>query len=253
MAEDHHEERPHILVIGAGPCGLEAAVSCRHAGFRVTIVEKGATVGTAVRSWSHVRLFSQNSLNNSADGLAALEELGCSLPAPAAFPTGAEYVDGYLEPMARWLSEGSDVKLSSRVVAISRGSFLKGEAIKGAGDHSRDRAPFSAMILDQFDNEIMLDGFAAVIDCTGTYGNGNYVGRGGAPALGERKMRSEPVAEGDIDKPRTKAPRDNFFDTIPDVLGMQTDLVFQTCSPATYIERGAAAVHATLCHYWRVN
>ena len=38
--------------------------------------------------------------------------------------------------------------------------------------------------------ERILKGFDAVIDCTGTYGNGKYMGRGGIPALGERQLRN---------------------------------------------------------------
>ena len=31
----------------------------------------------------------------------------------------------------------------------------------------------------------------SVIDCSGTYGNSNRLGRGGAPAIGERQLRDE--------------------------------------------------------------
>ena len=155
------DDRPHVLVVGGGPIGLEAAVSCRFAGLRVTVAERGPTVASSVRAWSFVRLFSQNSLNNSADGLRALEELGCPLPASQAYPTGGEYADGYLEPLARWLAEDGDVRCSTRVDSISRGSLLKGEAIKGAGDHARDSTPFAALLVDETSGEeTVLDNLA---------------------------------------------------------------------------------------------
>ena len=204
---------PHVLVVGAGPIGLEAAVACAQAGFAVTVAERGPSVASAVRDWGHVRLFSPNSLNNSAAGLAALGELGCGLPAPRGCPTGTEYVDDYLEPLARWIEEQPrcEVLLSTSIESISRGSLLKGEAIKGVGAKERDHTPFAALLLDCVSgDERLLAGLDAVIDCSGTYGNGNHVGRGGALALGERALRAEVPATG---KPRTA-----FFDGIPDVL-----------------------------------
>jgi len=182
------DERPHVLIVGAGPIGLEAAVSCRYAGFRVTIAEKGADIASSVRHWKHVRLFSANTLNNSADGLRALAELGCPAPAPTACPTGAEFADGYLEPLARWLAEDADVRLSTRVDSISRGSLLKGDAIKGAGDHARDRTPFAALLVGANGEETFLERLDAVIDCSGTYGNGTQPGR--AHALSASLMTS---------------------------------------------------------------
>ena len=180
------DERPHVLIVGAGPIGLEAAVSCRYAGFRVTIAEKGADIASSVRHWKHVRLFSANMLNNSADGLRALEELGCPAPAPTACPTGAEFADGYLEPLARWLADDAEVRLSTRVDSISRGSLLKGDAIKGAGDHARDRTPFAALLVGANGEETLLERLDAVIDCSGTYGNGTQLRR----ARVGRKMTS---------------------------------------------------------------
>ena len=54
---------------GGGPVGLEAAVACRLSGFGVTVCEKGQSIGSAVKEWGHVRLFSANSINCSPHGL----------------------------------------------------------------------------------------------------------------------------------------------------------------------------------------
>ena len=51
--------------------GLEAAVACRLSGFGVTVCEKGQSIGSAVKEWGHVRLFSANSINCSPHGLYA--------------------------------------------------------------------------------------------------------------------------------------------------------------------------------------
>ena len=125
--------RPRILVVGAGPTGIEAAVSCSLAGLGVTLCEKG-DIGHAVRDWGHVRLFSSNSLNCSPAGLRALADLGLAPPDPATYPTGDELCETYLEPLAKWLAQREDceILLGARVESITRGGLLKGEAIKAA-------------------------------------------------------------------------------------------------------------------------
>lgn len=199
--------RPRVLIVGGGPVGLEAAVSCSLSGFAVTVCEKGASIGAAVRDWGHVQLFSANKINCSPDGLRALSELGCPAPDSELCPTGNEYCTAYLDPLTRWLEqrEECEVLLGAAVESISRGRLLKGDAIKAVGAKARDSASFAALV-DISGEERMLDGLAAVVDCSGTYGNGNFLGCGGAPAVGERKLRMQ-------------RPDDFFYDRLPDVMG----------------------------------
>ena len=42
---------------------------------------------------------------------------------------------------------------------------------------------------DGDEQEEYLEGFKNVVDATGTYGQPNWMGKGGTPAIGERKMR----------------------------------------------------------------
>ena len=66
------------------------------------------------------------------------------------------------------------------------------EAVKAVGETERDRAPFTVIACatdatsgrDVEDSDFSLSGIAAVIDCSGTYGLGNSLGAGGAPAEG---------------------------------------------------------------------
>ena len=218
---------PRVLIIGGGPVGLEAAVSCSLSGFAVTLCEKGSTIGSAVQEWGHVKLFSSNSINCSPHGLQVLSELGEPAPDPAECPTGAAFSTTYLEPLARWLEQQPDceVLLDASVQHVTRGSLLKGEAIKAVGATARDDTPFSALV-EMAGEESSLDGFAAVVDCSGTFGNSNFLGRGGAPAIGERKLRDEAhyraIAATSSSSARKKSkasPLDCFFDRLPDVLG----------------------------------
>ena len=141
-------ERKMVLVVGAGPIGLEAAVSLVKCGFAVTIVEKGTSVASNVRSWGHVRLFSNNTLNLSRWGRTALVDMGQQVPNDDDHPSGAELCACYLDTLARWLEESphAAVRLRTSVVALSRGELLKGEQVKAVGETARNNAPFAALI-----------------------------------------------------------------------------------------------------------
>lgn len=185
----------HVVVIGAGPAGLEVALTCLELGHRVTVLERGE-VGETVCRWGHVRLFSPWSLNTSARGRAALARQGVPLPDDAAFPTGADYVASYLLPVAADVAARGTLATGHAVIAISRDGLLKGEHIGGADRTSR---PFR-LLCDTPHGEAVV--FAdVVVDASGTYGNGNALGPGGAPAVGERALR------------------DRILSTIPDVRG----------------------------------
>ncbi|MFT4705527.1 MAG: hypothetical protein ACI81R_003238 [Bradymonadia bacterium] len=184
-----------VAVIGAGPAGLEAACALVDAGHDVTVFERGL-IGEGVRSWGHVTLFSPWSLNQSARGRAARDALRLPPLDEAHCPSGAEYAEHYLTPLARAVSEKASLHERTLVVSISRDGALKGQHI-GAAD--RSATPFR-VLCDTVEGESVH--FAdIIIDATGTYGNATGLGPGGAPAVGERTTAGR-VAR-----------------TIPDVLG----------------------------------
>ena len=87
-----------VAILGGGPIGLEAAVAGVARGFDCTIFEGGKAVAAHVRRWGHVRLFSSNALNASEAGRALL---GANPQLDDEYyPTGLEYVESYLEPLA---------------------------------------------------------------------------------------------------------------------------------------------------------
>ena len=202
--------RPHVLVIGGGPIGLEAAVLLAQQGFEVTLAERGDRIAASVRHWGHVKLFSKNEINTTAWGRAACAEVGAE-PDAAAYPTGDEYAASYLDLLAKWLQASPlvTVLLGTAVVALSRGGLLKHEQVMAVGETGRASTPFHAL-LSRGDDELCLDGLAAVCDCSGTYGVGNAIGAGGVPALGERPLRARQAAA---------ARRTLWADGLPDVLG----------------------------------
>ena len=170
-----------ILVIGAGPIGLEAALQALSAGHEVTVVESGGQVADGVRSWQHVDLFSPWSLNTSPAGLAALTALDCDHPDPAEFPDGSAFCELYLEPIAEYLvANGATLRLDTDVVAVGRGRLRKPQHI---GDAVRASTEFRVLV-DAEDGEEMLRA-DVVIDCSGVLDSPNFLGTGGIPALGE--------------------------------------------------------------------
>lgn len=170
-----------LAVVGAGPVGLEAALVATRLGFEVTVLEAG-TVGSHLRQFSHLKLFSPWSMNVSALGLQAV---GGSPGDPAACPTAGEYVDRYLVPLARSSDLRHAVREATRVISISRERALKGELV---GDARRGGQPFRLLADSQSHGECAFTA-DVVIDATGTYSNPRWMGPGGQPSLGERRLR----------------------------------------------------------------
>lgn len=198
----HAGQPATIAILGAGPIGLETAIYARHLGHDVRVFER-ARVGEHVRRWGQVRMFSPFSMNASPLGLAAVAagKTAWRAPQPDDLLTGFEFVERYLEPLARCDLLADRVFTNTEVVAIGRVGFLKGEAI-GGGD--RASAPFELHIDRGGCEEVVRAG--VVMDTTGTFGNPNWLGGGGIAAIGER------VARGAMEY------------GLPDVLGTQREI-----------------------------
>jgi len=176
-----------VAILGGGPIGIELAVSAVKKGLSVTVLEKGEKVGANVRNWGHVLLFSNNSLNHSSDGLEVLKDLGNPEPNKQDYPTGQQFVSEYIDPLADFLSRSSSCQLRCgvEVTSVGRGDILKGQCIGGG---KRNTTSFRILVINEDGEEELLEGFQSVVDATGSYGNHNWVGKGGIPALGEKKL-----------------------------------------------------------------
>ncbi|MFD9064594.1 FAD-dependent oxidoreductase, partial [Kitasatospora purpeofusca] len=91
-------EQLPVVVIGAGPIGLAAAAHLAGRGIEPLVLEAGPSAGTAVRAWSHVRLFSPwaEVVDPAAEKLLA--PTGWIRPDGAAYPSGGDWVQRYLQP-----------------------------------------------------------------------------------------------------------------------------------------------------------
>ncbi|WDZ88788.1 FAD-dependent oxidoreductase [Nocardiopsis sp. HUAS JQ3] len=168
------DERP-VVVIGAGPAGLAAAAELVARDLPVLVLEKGDSAGAAVAEWGQVRLFSmwRDLVAPAAERL--LTTTGWRRPDDAGYPTGAEWVDSYLAPLAAAL--GGRVRFGTEVTGVSR---LGRDRVVDSG---RAGQPFTVRVRTSGGEERMLA--RAVVDASGTWGAPNPAGGDGLPALGE--------------------------------------------------------------------
>ncbi|MER5386142.1 NAD(P)-binding domain-containing protein, partial [Streptomyces sp. NPDC002688] len=166
-----------VVVIGAGPIGLAAAAHLVARGIEPLVLEAGPSAGSAVREWSHVRLFSPwaEVVDSAAEKLLA--PTGWVRPDGATYATGGDWVGRYLQPLADIL--GDKVRYGVTVTGVARQGR---DRIVDAG---RDEQPFTVHVrhADGGEERITAD---AVIDASGTWSVPSPVGADGLPALGEK-------------------------------------------------------------------
>ncbi len=176
------ETRKSIAIFGAGPIGVEAALYAVELGHEVQVYERGS-VGENVRRWGHLRLFSSWDINRSVLGVRELAARGVAMVADRDYPTGAEYCQSYLDPLARSPRLAHRIHEHCTVLHVGRDGIAKLDLVGGP----RERHPFR-ILLDSPTGESVVRA-DTVIDCTGTYGNSNWMGNGNIPAVGERGLR----------------------------------------------------------------
>jgi Pyridine nucleotide-disulphide oxidoreductase len=172
-----------IAVIGAGPVGLAAAAHLLERGLQPAVLEAGPEAGHAVRQWQHVQLFSPWEYNIDMAAARLLAPTGWNSPDPKVYPTGAELLERYIEPLATKTALKDVIRTSSRVTAIGRIGFDKAKT-KG-----RESAPFEIRYQNGKGAEILRAD--AVIDASGTWQSPNPAGANGLPAIGEREAQAK--------------------------------------------------------------
>lgn len=181
----------HVVVIGAGPVGIEMALVLIKSGHYVTLVEQGQAFAANMQTWKHVSLFSPNKLNMSSTGREVLREMGVSLPNEEAFPAAETFISEYLSPLVKYLEASSKctLLLSTTVLCITRQGLSKSQH---AGNSSqRKNKPFLLLLHSAVDDAEKTLQSDIVIDASGTYSNPNYMGPGGMPAIGERRLKTQ--------------------------------------------------------------
>jgi hypothetical protein len=187
-----------IAIIGAGPIGLEAAVYARALGYEVILFERGEQIAENVKSWGFLRLFSPWSANITPLARRSLIAGGCSPPvAPGqehTCPMGSELREKYLVPLVRTAGLEGSIRTNSQVMTIGRDGFAP------AGHSAAADNGFRILLRDSNQRE-SIEQAEIIFDCSGTYGNHRWAGRGGVPAPGEQALSRQ------------------IWYTMPDVLG----------------------------------
>ncbi|WP_030329985.1 NAD(P)-binding domain-containing protein [Streptomyces sp. NRRL B-1381] len=165
-----------VAVIGAGPSGLAAAAHLLDQGIEPLVLEAGRQAGAAVREWAHVRLFSTwgEVIDPVAEKL--LTSTGWTRPDPDTYPSGGDWAEQYLQPLADAL--GDRVRLGTTVTGVSRSGRDR------TVDADREQQPFVVHLTHADGREERI--FArSVIDASGTWATPSPAGGSGLAALGE--------------------------------------------------------------------
>ncbi len=171
-----------VAVIGGGPVGLAAAAHLLARGLRVKVYEAGPKVGWNLRDWGHVRVFTPWRYCVDQASTALLKRRGWQTPNANAYPTGAELVSVYLEPLARTPELTAVIETSARVTAISR------KGVDKVVSHGRETRPFVLAVTSPKGDR--RDLVRAVIDASGTWTTPNPLGASGLWAVGEEEFRA---------------------------------------------------------------
>ncbi|MEG3628886.1 NAD(P)-binding domain-containing protein [Streptomyces poriticola] len=177
MTSPTADQPPPVAVIGAGPIGLAAAAHLIGRGIEPVVLEAGPVAGSAVREWAHVRLFSPWAELTDPAAEKLLAPTGWTRPDGAAYPTGGDWADRYLQPLADAL--GDRVRYGATVTGVARAGRDR------IVDADREAQPFTVHIRTADGREERLAA-RAVIDASGTWSVPGPLGADGLPALGER-------------------------------------------------------------------
>ncbi|GAB2767732.1 NAD(P)-binding domain-containing protein [Streptomyces bullii] len=171
------EQQLPVIVIGAGPAGLAAAAHLVERGIEPLVLEAGPAAASAVREWSHVRLFSTWGELTDPAAEKLLAPTGWTKPDATSYPTGGDWTEHYLQPLADAL--GDRIRYGSRVTGVSRTGRDR------IVDADRETQPFVLHVTSPEGREERI--FArAVIDASGTWTTPSPAGASGLPALGEK-------------------------------------------------------------------
>lgn len=183
-----------VVIIGAGPIGLAAAAHLAEKDENFILLEAGENVGNSILSWGHVRLFSPWEFNIDKAAERLLKKHNWIAPSLTELPTGKELVERYLKPLSLLPEIASNIKLNTKVTAISKKNLDKMKSAK------REEASFVVYV--EKDGEIERIPAKAIIDASGTW------------------LTPNPINADSIWSNREKDLQENIFYGIPNIKGI---------------------------------
>lgn len=169
-----------LLIIGAGPIGLEAALAGHARGFDVALLERDR-IGSSLLRWGRTRFFTPFEMNVSP---RLREVLGDEAPAPDALLSGVEFVQLMNQAASRPPLAGR-VFERHEVVAVGRTRLTR----KDMPNHPIRRERGFSVLVDTPEGEKRFEA-DRVLDASGCQ-TPTAVGTGGVPAMGERAVRGK--------------------------------------------------------------
>ncbi|MGK5629765.1 FAD-dependent oxidoreductase [Streptomyces sp. URMC 123] len=198
MSESTSREPLSAVVVGAGPVGLAAAAHLVERGLEPAVLEAGPSAASSVRAWGHVRLFSPWSELVDPAAARLLEPTGWQRPPDGHCPTGAEWAELYLQPLADAL--GDRVRYETTVIGVARRGRDRvvdsGRADQPFTVHTRRSGGSGGSSGSSGSSERGEHGdpsdtvltTRAIVDASGTFTTPNPLGADGLPATGERAL-----------------------------------------------------------------
>ncbi|GAB3584572.1 NAD(P)-binding domain-containing protein [Leifsonia lichenia] len=165
-----------VVIIGAGPIGLAAAAHLIERGIPFEVYETGPASGHTVAQWAHIRFFSPWKMLVDAAAARLLAETGWTAPDDKKLPTGGQFLEEYLAPLAALDSIRPHIRYGVMVTDVSR------EGMDRTRSTGRADTPFLLRIQDaEGVREVTA---RAVIDASGTYLTPNSLASSGLDPLG---------------------------------------------------------------------
>ena len=167
-----------LVIVGAGPAGLAAAAQADAARDPVSRSEGRYAGRSAVLELADVRAGAGQLVDLVAEKL--LTESGWTSPDPASYPTGRDWVERYLAPLADPARRSSRTSRSTTPTGSSVSPATGRDRLVAIG---RDEVPFTVHVATPDGRRSITA--CAVIDASGTWGTPNPLGGDGYLADGE--------------------------------------------------------------------
>jgi hypothetical protein len=174
---------PRVVVIGAGPMGLAAALGAIERGCETTVLERNE-VGASLRMWGPTRFFTPLRMNLSSMMRAVAGDI---LPADDELLTGPQFAD-ILSELARRDPLRMCIRTKHSVLAVGRRGLTRSDY---AGHPLRSERPFRLLIDSPNGEEVMEAD--VVFDASGGQTIPRPFGADGLPARGELRLNSSVI------------------------------------------------------------